>query len=106
MVHRFPAAARGRSLAAERGPPSRRGARASRTSRGGGFSGRGAQAPGRWGSVAVHPGLSCPEAHGIFPDRGPNRCPPHWQADSQHWTAREVPINFYLYICVAELILS
>ena len=30
----------------------------------------------------VH-GLSCSAACGIFPDQGSNRCPLHWQADSQ-----------------------
>ena len=27
-------------------------------------------------------GLSCPQAHGIFPDQGPNHCLLQWQADS------------------------
>ena len=27
-------------------------------------------------------GLSCSAAHGIFPGRGSDPCPPHWQADS------------------------
>ena len=37
----------------------------------------------RAGSVVVAHGLSCSAACGIFPDQGLNRCPLHWQADSQ-----------------------
>ena len=37
----------------------------------------------RSGSAVVAHGPSCSEACGIFPDQGPNPCPPHWQADSQ-----------------------
>ena len=37
----------------------------------------------RAGSVVVAHGLSCSTACGIFPDQGLNRCPLHWQADSQ-----------------------
>ena len=37
----------------------------------------------RAGSVVVAHGPSRSAACGIFPDRGPNPCPPHWQADSQ-----------------------
>ena len=41
-------------------------------------------AHGLWsaGSVVVAHGLSCSMACGIFPDRGSNRCPLHWQTDS------------------------
>ena len=35
------------------------------------------------GSVVVAHGPSCSTACGIFPDRGSNPCPLHWQADSQ-----------------------
>ena len=35
------------------------------------------------GSVVVAHGPSCSAACGIFPDQGSNRCPLHWQADSQ-----------------------
>ena len=35
------------------------------------------------GSAVVAHGPSCSAARGIFPDRGPNPCPLHWQADSQ-----------------------
>ena len=28
-----------------------------------------------------------------FPKQGSNLCPLHWQADSYHWTAREVPVG-------------
>ena len=35
------------------------------------------------GSVVVAHGPSCSVACGIFPDRGSNPCPLHWQADSQ-----------------------
>ena len=38
---------------------------------------------GMWASVVVAHRLSCPEAHGIFPDQGSNPCSLHWQADSQ-----------------------
>ena len=34
------------------------------------------------GSVVVAHGLSCSAACGIFPDKGSNLCPLHWQADS------------------------
>ena len=34
------------------------------------------------GSVVVTHGLSCPEACGIFPDRGSNSHPLHWQFSS------------------------
>ena len=37
----------------------------------------------RAGSVVVAHGPSCSVACGIFPDRGSNPCPLHWQADSQ-----------------------
>ena len=37
----------------------------------------------RAGSVIVAHGPSCSVACGIFPDRGLNPCPLHWQADSQ-----------------------
>ena len=37
----------------------------------------------RAGSVVVAHGPSCSTACGIFPDRGSNPCPLHWQADSQ-----------------------
>ena len=41
-------------------------------------------ARGLWsaGSVVVAHGLSCSMACGIFPDRGSNPCPLHWQTDS------------------------
>ena len=35
------------------------------------------------GSIVVAHGPSCSAACGIFPDRGSNPCPLHWQADSQ-----------------------
>ena len=34
------------------------------------------------GTLVVVPGLSCPAARGIFPDRGLNRCLLHCKADS------------------------
>ena len=37
----------------------------------------------RTDSVVVAHGPSCSVACGIFPDRGSNACPLHWQADSQ-----------------------
>ena len=45
-----------------------------------GFSCAGAQALGMQASVAL--GLSCPAACEVFPDRGLNASPLHWQADS------------------------
>ena len=48
----------------------------------GGFSCCGAWALGHAGSVVQVFGLSCPVACGIFPDRGWNSSPLHWQADS------------------------
>ena len=36
----------------------------------------------RAGSVVAAHGPSCSTACGIFPDRGSNPCPLHWQADS------------------------
>ena len=41
-----------------------------------------AQAWGCVSSVVVAHRLSCPSAHGIFPDQGSNLCPLHWQLDS------------------------
>ena len=43
----------------------------------------------RAGSVVVAHGPSCSVACGIFPDRGPNPCPLHWQADLNHCATRE-----------------
>ena len=37
----------------------------------------------RAGSVVVAHGPSCSAAYVIFPDKGSNPCPLHWQADSQ-----------------------
>ena len=37
----------------------------------------------RAGSVVVAHGPSCSAARGIFPDRGSNPCPLHWQANAQ-----------------------
>ena len=48
-----------------------------------GFSSCGARALGHTSSVVVAHRLSCSAACGIFPDRGSNPCPLHWQADSQ-----------------------
>ena len=48
-----------------------------------GFACWGASAGSRCrGSIVVAHSLSCPEARGIFPGQGWNRCPLHWQADS------------------------
>ena len=46
------------------------------------FSCCGAQPLGSEASVVVANGLSCPTAHGIFPDQGSNLCPLHWKVDS------------------------
>ena len=48
----------------------------------GSFSCCRAQVLGCPGSAAVVHWLSCPAAHGIFPDQGSNPCPLHWQVDS------------------------
>ena len=37
---------------------------------------------GMWVSVVVLHGLSCPLAHGFFPDQEQNLCSLHWQVDS------------------------
>ena len=44
------------------------------------------------GSVAVVHGLSYPKAGGIFPDRGSNPCPLHWQTDSYPLYHQESPL--------------
>ena len=38
--------------------------------------------PGPWALVVVVHGFSCTAACGIFPDKGSNPCPLHWQVDS------------------------
>ena len=48
----------------------------------GGFSCCGTRALWLPVSVVVAHGLSCSAACGIFPDRGSNPCPLHWQGDS------------------------
>ena len=48
----------------------------------GGLSCCGAWALGKWASVAVVHGPSCPVACGVLPNQGSNPCPLHWQADS------------------------
>ena len=53
----------------------------------------------RAGSVAVAHGPSCSAACGIFPDRGSNPCPLHWQADSQPLRHQGSP-SFFLYLCL------
>ena len=58
-----------------------------------GFSCCGAQALGAWASVVVPQGLSCSAARGIFPDKGSNLCPLHWQADSQPLRHQGSPKN-------------
>ena len=50
----------------------------------------------RAGSVVVAHGPSCSAACGIFPDRGSNPCPLHWQADSQPLRHQGSPIYQYL----------
>ena len=63
----------------KQGPHSSCGAQ---TSDCGGFSCCGAWALGHAGSVVEAFGLSCLVACGIFPDRGWNLSPLHWQVDS------------------------
>ena len=48
----------------------------------------------RAGSVVVAHGPSCSVACGIFPDRGTNPCPMHWQADSQPLSHQGSPLTF------------
>ena len=54
------------------------------------------------GSVIVARGPSCSAAHGIFPDQGLNRCPLHWQADSQplHHQGSPIPTLLKSYLWV------
>ena len=49
------------------------------------------------GSVIVAHGPSCSAACGIFPDRGLNPCPLHWQADSQPLRHQGSLINCFLF---------
>ena len=49
----------------------------------------------RAGSVVVAHGLRCSAACGIFPDQGSNRCPLHWQADSQPLHHQGSPSKIY-----------
>ena len=55
------------------------------------------------GSVAVAHGLSCSVACGIFPDQGSNRCPLHWQADSQPLRHQGSPILLLMDIWVIQV---
>ena len=48
------------------------------------------------GSVIVAHGPSCSAAYGIFPDRGSNPCPLHWQADSQPLCHQGSPAGGFL----------
>ena len=50
----------------------------------------------RAGSVVVAHGPSCSAACGILPDRGPNPCPLHWQADSQPLRHQGSPVDFLM----------
>ena len=52
----------------------------------------------RAGSVVVAHGPSCSAACGIFPDRGTNPCPLHWQADSQPLRHQGSPRGLFLSI--------
>ena len=52
----------------------------------------------RAGSVVVAHGPSCSSACGIFPDRGSNPCPLHWQADSQPLRHQGSPKGWFSYI--------
>ena len=51
----------------------------------------------RAGSVVVAHGPSRSAACGIFPDRGTNPCPLHWQADSQPLRHQGSPVVLYFY---------
>ena len=50
------------------------------------------------GSVIVAHGPSCSAACGIFPDRGSNPCPLHWQADSQPLRHQGSPSPKFWYV--------
>ena len=63
-----------------------------------GFSCSGARALGHKGFLAVAPGLSCPEASGVFLDQVSNPCPLHWQAGSTI-APPEKSLNFLLDLC-------
>ena len=52
----------------------------------------------RAGSVVVAHGPSCSVACGIFPDRGSNPCPLHWQADSQPLCHQGNPMILFLTV--------
>ena len=52
----------------------------------------------RAGSVIVAHGPTCSVACGIFPDRGSNPCPLHWQADSQPLSHQGSPELFILSV--------
>ena len=59
----------------------------------------------RAGSAIVAHGRNCSAAYGIFPDRGTNPCPLHWQADSQPLHHQGSPVglflsNFFLIVCI------
>ena len=45
-------------------------------------------------SVVVVHGLSCPTAWEVFPERGSNLCPLHWQADSYPLSHQKSPERF------------
>ena len=51
------------------------------------------------GSAIVAHGPSRSAARGIFPDRGSNPCPLHWQADSQPLRHQGSPIPQFLSAC-------
>ena len=53
----------------------------------------------RAGSVIVAHGPSRSVACGIFPDQGSNRCPLHWQADSQPLRHQGSPLDIFLKDC-------
>ena len=62
----------------------------------------------RAGSVVVAHGPSCSAACGIFPDRGSNPCPLHWQADSQplrHQGSPKIFFNLFIFGCVGSSLL-
>ena len=58
------------------------------------------------GSVIVAHGPSCSVACGIFPDRGSNPCPLHWQADSQPLRHQGSPYIFIFTFFLTYLLVS
>ena len=57
-------------------------------------------------SLVMAHGLSYPMASGIFPDKGSNPCPLHWQADSQPLNHQGSPLVLHGDTSMAGLALG